>query len=66
MNTSVLLEKLVQIERSIGIETNNTLRAMVLDAQDCALALQKSLAQHLRAESRRAGKEAFSPSRHAH
>lgn len=37
MNPSVLLQKLIEIERSIGIETESTTRRKVLDAQDYLL-----------------------------
>jgi|HubBroStandDraft_1064217.scaffolds.fasta_scaffold713736_1 hypothetical protein len=48
MNTSVLLDKLTMIERSIGVQTNTTLRNLVLDAQDCVLELQRTRAEDLR------------------
>jgi hypothetical protein len=37
MNPSVLLQKLIEIERSIGVETESTTRRRVLDAQDYVL-----------------------------
>jgi hypothetical protein len=52
MNTAVLLEKLTDLELSIGVETNATLRIKVLDTQDCILAMQKSKVEELRRTSR--------------
>ena len=37
MSASVLLQKLIEIERSIGIETPSTTRRRVLEAQDYLL-----------------------------
>lgn len=53
MNISLLLGKLTDIELSIGVATDNVLRGMVLDAQDCVLAMQKTVVEDLRRESRR-------------
>jgi hypothetical protein len=38
---------------SIGVATDNVLRNMVLDAQDCILAMQRAVVEDLRKESRR-------------
>jgi len=53
MNTTVLLEKLIQIERSIGVETNFAVRSLVQDAQDYLLGMQRERVEHLRKASRR-------------
>jgi hypothetical protein len=53
MNMAVLLAKLTDIELSIGVATDNVLRNMVLDAQDCILAMQRAVVEDLRRESRR-------------
>ena len=37
MNPSIMLQKLVEIERSIGVETQSTTRRRVLEAQDYLL-----------------------------
>ena len=37
MNPSVLLQKLIDIERSIGVETESTTRRKVLEAQEYIL-----------------------------
>jgi hypothetical protein len=54
MNTSVLLEMLIDIERSVGVETTTTLRNKVIDAQECLLLLQKEMSANLRARSHHA------------
>jgi hypothetical protein len=41
MNTVVLLQKLDEIERALDVEERATIRKMVLDAQQCALQLQR-------------------------
>jgi hypothetical protein len=53
MNTLPLLEQLLDIERSIGIETNDALRRKVQDAEDCLVQLQKEIAENLHKESGR-------------
>lgn len=40
-NLSTLIEKLTDIERSIGVESNYVLLSKVIDAHDCALRMQK-------------------------
>lgn len=37
MSSSILLEKLIDIERSIGIDAESTIRRKVLEAQDYLL-----------------------------
>jgi hypothetical protein len=44
---NILLQKLIEIEQSIGVETNMTLRKQVLDAQDCLLQMQKEIVENL-------------------
>ncbi len=46
-----LLNKLITIERSIGVVHNSTLRDMVEDAQDCVLEMQKETAEGFLAEA---------------
>lgn len=43
MNSSVLLQKLIDIERSIGVETQSTTRRKVLDAQEYLLGVHWSI-----------------------
>jgi hypothetical protein len=49
---TALLNKLTEIEHSIGRADDLTIRHMVMDAQDCALELQKELMEVLLKESR--------------
>ncbi|MFZ0783708.1 MAG: hypothetical protein WAM86_21375 [Candidatus Sulfotelmatobacter sp.] len=45
MNHTILLQKLIAIEKSIGAADNRTLRQLVHEAEDCLLQLQKERAQ---------------------
>jgi hypothetical protein len=45
MNSTVLLQKLIAIERSIGAVDNGMLRQLVYEAEDCLLQIQKERAQ---------------------
>jgi hypothetical protein len=45
--TTVLLRKLLTIERAIGTADNATLRALVNEAEDCLLQMQKERAESL-------------------
>jgi hypothetical protein len=65
MNINILLEKLIEIEQSIGVETNSTLRKQVHDMQDTLLAMQKEMVEQLRKEPRRFVFEAFPSSTYA-
>lgn len=47
MRIRELLLKLIDIERSIGVEEPFKLREMVMQAQECLLSIQKSLADQL-------------------
>ena len=44
MALNMLLEKLIEIERSIGRESNLALRRRVIDAQEYILAIQQGMA----------------------
>lgn len=50
LNSDMLLQKLIDLERSIGVETNGALRGKVLDAQECLLRMQGERVQHLRTQ----------------
>lgn len=41
MNYTILLRKLIAIERSIGAANNSTIRDLVQDAETCVLEMQK-------------------------
>lgn len=45
MNTRVLLEKLIDIERSIGVDSTVSLHMKVIDAQEYVLEMQKEMAE---------------------
>lgn len=47
MNTILLLQKLIEIERAIGSESTQTLRLMVIDVEDCVLGIQKKAIDRL-------------------
>ena len=47
MRAKDLLLKLIDIERAIGVEEPFKVREMVMQAQECLLAIQKSLADQL-------------------
>jgi hypothetical protein len=51
MDTGVLIGKLLDIERALGIEDTASLRTRVVDAQDCVLRMQKQLIEDLRVRS---------------
>lgn len=60
MNTAVLMQKLLEIERMIGIEAPSEIRERVLDAQECLLQLQRrSLETRRRNESSGQGQFSF-------
>jgi hypothetical protein len=53
MNVTVLIDKLTEIERAIGVEDDLIIRNKVIDAQDCALQLQSEMAEMLRSDTRK-------------
>lgn len=55
MNSTVLLRKLIAIERSIGKIDNNTLRNLVFDAEDYLIQMQKERADSFLAGPLREG-----------
>ena len=52
MNHRDLLNKLLQIEQAIGVESNFTIHEMLMDAENCLLRLEKERIEEL---SRNAG-----------
>lgn len=40
MNSSIILQRLIDIEQSIGVETDSTVRRKVVDAQECLLRME--------------------------
>jgi hypothetical protein len=51
MYTTELLKKLFDIERSIGIENNTTIRNKVIDVEEWVLSMQRETAENLRSVS---------------
>jgi len=45
MNVRILLEKLIDIEQSINPEVDASLYRKVIDAQECALRIQKEIVE---------------------
>jgi hypothetical protein len=52
MDTKTLINKLTDIELSIGVRSNNELRHMVINVQDGLLQMQRERAETLRVRSR--------------
>ena len=48
MDSGSLLERLIEIERAIGVKDSIALRRMVVDTQDYVLQMQKEYAEFLR------------------
>jgi len=46
MNFAVLMDKLIAIERSIGMDPPVAVRQLLIDAQDCVLQLHGELVRH--------------------
>jgi hypothetical protein len=47
MNHRDLLDKLLQIERAIGVESNLAVREMIMNAEECLLKLEKARVEEL-------------------
>lgn len=48
MSYKTLLDKLIQIERSLGVETNLTVHKMLLEVEEHLLQMEKDLVDELR------------------
>jgi hypothetical protein len=59
MNSTVLLRKLIAIEKMIGKTDNNTIRGLVYDAEDYLMQMQSAQAKSFLAE---AWRDAIAPS----
>ncbi|HEY1804668.1 MAG TPA: hypothetical protein VGG45_09310 [Terracidiphilus sp.] len=55
MNSTVLLRKLITIERLVGKTDNNTLRSLVYEAEDYLIQMQSAQAKSFLAEAWREG-----------
>jgi hypothetical protein len=52
MTITVLLAKLIEVERSIGVESETMLRKRLYEVEDYALQMQKEMAERLPQRSR--------------
>ena len=59
MNQTVLLQKLIAIERAIGVTSNNTLRDLVYDAEGYLLQMQREEVEALAAQPERETRPRF-------
>jgi len=48
VSVTVLIDKLTYLERCVGVESDSAVRKRVIDAQDCALLVQREVAETLR------------------
>jgi hypothetical protein len=55
MNTSILLEKLFDIERSVGVENTFTVRNKIIDAENYVFRMQRDGAENVRSYSTKVG-----------
>lgn len=62
MRTPELLERLFEIERSIGVEDNETILNKLIDLEECVLLMQRERAEILRTVSNLGGCSAQSSS----
>jgi len=51
MNMRILMEKLIRITRSIGVESDTTLLSYLVDTENYVLQMQKEMAEFSRRES---------------
>jgi hypothetical protein len=59
MNSTILLQKLLAIEQSVGLATNRALRASLQDAQDYVLQMQRERVEGFWKEPGRDTKQRF-------
>ncbi|HLY40176.1 MAG TPA: hypothetical protein VKR52_03140 [Terracidiphilus sp.] len=50
MDTAVILEKLIEIEKALGVRELATIRKMIIDVQESILEMQKRSVDTLRAK----------------
>ncbi|HVN92762.1 MAG TPA: hypothetical protein VMT38_03650 [Terracidiphilus sp.] len=55
MNSTILLRKLIAIERMVGKTDNNTLRSLIYEAEDYLIQMQSTQAKSFLAEAWREG-----------
>ena len=54
MNTTLLMEKLIEIERALGRGDVRAIYPLVMDAEDCVLRMQRDFIQAQTSSQRRA------------
>ncbi len=59
MNQTILLQKLIAIERAIGVASNNTLRDLIYDAEGYILQMQREEVEALAARPEREARQRF-------
>ena len=59
MNSTILLQKLLAIEQSVGLATNSALRTLLHDAQDYVLQMQRERVEGFWKEPERDTKQRF-------
>ena len=59
MNQTILLQKLIAIERAIGVASNNTVRDLVYEAEGYLLQMQKEEVEALAARPERDTSQRF-------
>ncbi|MGD0913813.1 MAG: hypothetical protein ABR928_18100 [Terracidiphilus sp.] len=48
MTVTALIDKLIDIERSLGVESNSSVRERIIDVEDYALGMQREIGEILR------------------
>jgi hypothetical protein len=59
MNPTILLQKLIAIEMSIGVESNNQIRNALQDAEEILLQMQRESVESLWKETRQDSSRRF-------
>jgi hypothetical protein len=59
MNHTLLLQKLIAVERAIGVASNNTVRDLVYDAEGYLLQMQREKVEALAARPERGARQRF-------
>jgi hypothetical protein len=52
VNVTILLQKLIDIEQSIGTDSNSVILDKVFDAENCLLQMQREMIESLRYQPR--------------
>ena len=52
MNTAVLIEKLNEIDQALGKDQPMRIRRLLMEAQDCALKIQRDVVEQMRRDTK--------------